>query len=123
MTRLAKPGRSQISAIPRKDGTRPKSAIQSDAVRRGNRTRRLNKANAPFERLDGEAAEIVRRMDLDEGEEDHLDRNVGRVMLQGLALRKDLELAKDRRTEITMKLDEVDVRSEFEDLKRELGIS
>jgi hypothetical protein len=52
-----------------------------------------------------------------------LDRNLGRVMLQGLALRKDLELAKDRRTEVMMKLEEVDVRAEFEELKRELGIS
>ena len=90
---------------------------QSDAVRRGNRTRRLNKATEPFTKLDEEAAEIQRRIDLDEADDDHMDRNIGRVILQALALRKDLELAKDKRIEMMLKLDEVDVRSELEELK------
>jgi hypothetical protein len=87
---------------------------------RAARTRRLKAANKPFEVLDKEVADVVRRMDRPSGDEEHLDRNVGRVMLQGLALRKDLELAKDRRTEVIMKLEEVDVRTELEELKDDL---
>jgi|SRR5215204_4241794 len=118
MTRLAKTGRSQISAIGHKDGDNSEYTRRAQAAQRGHRTRRLKAANKPFDRLGAEAADVQRRVEADE-----LDRNVGRVLLQALALRKDLELAKDRRTEIITKLEELDVRSEFEDLKRELGIS
>jgi hypothetical protein len=108
---------------PHNNGEKSEAARRSEAVRRGNRTRRLKAANKPFEVLDDLVAEVVDRMDLGEDHDDHLDRNVGRVMLQGLALRKDLELAKDRRTEVIMKLDEIDVRGELERLKDDLGIS
>ena len=99
------------------------TARRSEAVRRGNRTRRLKAANKPFDVLDGEVAELNRRMDLPKGDPRRLDHNIGRVMLSGLKERRELEQAKDRRTETILKLDEVDVRSELEDLKRELGIS
>lgn len=113
-----KTGPSQISTIGHKDAEDAEHRRRAQAAQRGHRTRRLKAANKPFERLDAEAADVQRRVEVDE-----LDRNVGRVLLQALALRKDLELAKDRRAEIVLKLEELDVRAELEELKRELGIS
>jgi hypothetical protein len=94
------------------------STRRSQSVQRGHRTRRLNKANKPFDELSGEAKEVQRRIEAGD-----IDRNDGKAQLDAIRLRKDLELAKDRRTEVIMKLEEVDVRAEFEELKRELGIS
>jgi hypothetical protein len=107
-----------MSQMPHNNGDNAKSAMRSEATRRGNRTRRLNKANEPFARLDTMAEEVYGRVDRGE-----LERATARVLIAILALRKDLELARDRRTEVIMKLEEVDVRAEFEELKHELGIS
>jgi hypothetical protein len=107
-----------MSQMPHNNGDNAKSAMRSEATRRGNRTRRLNKANEPFAKLDAMAEEVYGRVDRGE-----LERTTARVLIAILALRKDLELARDRRTEVIMKLEEVDVRAEFEELKRELGYS
>src|SRR5215204_3393743 len=105
-----------MSQMPHNNGDNSGHTRRVQAAQRGHRTRRLNKANAPFDVLGAEVAEVQARVETGE-----LDRNVGRVMLQALALRKDLELAKDRRTEVSLKLEEVDVRSELDWLMDELG--
>lgn len=82
------------------------------------RTRRLNAEKKPFDLLDVEIKTIHQRV-----EEGELDRNDARVMLQAYALRKDLLLGKLRVTEVMRKLEESDVREEWEEVKRELGIT
>jgi hypothetical protein len=46
-----------------------------------------------------------------------------RVILSGLTLRKDIELAKARIIELECRLEEQDIAEEWELVKRELGIS
>jgi hypothetical protein len=107
-----------MTGMPHRDEESVKAERRSRAVWRGNRTRRLNVEKKPFDLLDAEIKEIHRRVD--EGE---LDRNDDRVILQAYALRKDLLLGKLRATEVIRKLEESDVREEFEQLKDDLGLS
>jgi len=91
---------------------------RSAAATRGHRTRRLREANKPFVELDAEAQDLQKRIDSGDVE----TRDKAQALLRTLALRKDLQAAQDRRTEVVMKLEEVDVRAELEELKEAIGL-
>lgn len=84
------------------------------------RSRRLKKRLAPFEEIDKEVVDLIRRLD-PEGHD--LGTNAARTVLQAQTLRKELLLGKLKAEEVERKLEESDVREEWEKVKRELGIS
>ncbi len=83
------------------------------------RTRRLNVRLKPLDELEAEVKAVQERIDPGE---DMLDRNDGRVILQAQALRKEIQLAKQRVIEVERKLEEQDIAEEWEQVKRALGI-
>lgn len=82
------------------------------------RTRRLNRRLGPLQKLDRLVADVNSRVEAGD-----LERNDARILLQGLALRKDIVLAMLRVTEVDRRLEEQDVAAEFLELKRELGLA
>jgi hypothetical protein len=117
-TTTQKTGRGSVSDNPPNNAESDKSARRSRAVWRGNRTRRLNKKLGPLQTLDRLTADVNTRVEAKD-----LDTSTARVLLQGLALRKDICLAMLRVVEVDRRLEEQDVAAEFEELKRELGLA
>jgi hypothetical protein len=83
------------------------------------RTRRLNARLKPLDDLEAEVKKIQDRTD--PGDE-VLDRNDARVILQAQALRKEIQLAKQKVIEVERKLEEQDIAEEWEQVKDALGI-
>jgi hypothetical protein len=71
--------------------------------------------------LDAEVVELIKRLTPDPDKE--LGTNVARTILQAQTLRKELLLGKLKAEELDTRLEEHDVREEWERVKRELGIS
>jgi len=80
------------------------------------RSSRLRRRFKPFDDLDAEVVELIKRLtpDPDQG----LGTNVARTILQAQTLRKELLLGKLKAEELDSRLDEYDVRQELEELKR-----
>jgi hypothetical protein len=120
-TKAQKTGPEQMSANPQtqaenSSGGRPRD--NHGIAIKAARTRRLNKKLGPLQNLDRLVADVNTRV-----ENGALDRSDARILLQGLALRKDIILAMLRVTEVDRKLEEFDVRAEFEELKRAIGFT
>ena len=98
----------------------PLDANSRRSIKAG-RTRRLNKRLKPFDALDAEVVDLITRITPDAGVS--LGTNVARTILQAQTLRKELLLGKLKAEEIERRLEESDVRAEFEELKRDLGIA
>jgi hypothetical protein len=104
--------------------TLPRTLLDANTRRaiKSARSRRLNRRLKPLDELDAEVRRIIERMDSAYTGDDRLHRNIGRVMLQGLTLRKDIVLARLDIIESERKLEEFDVREEFEELKAIMGV-
>jgi flagellar motility protein MotE (MotC chaperone) len=87
---------------------------------RAARTKRLNRRLKPLDDLEAEVKAIQDRTDPGE---DLLDRNDARVILQAQALRKEIQLAKQKVIEVERRLEEQDIAEEFEELKNALGVT
>lgn len=85
------------------------------------RSRRLRKRLKPFEEIDAEVVALLERITPPESED--VGTNVARTILQGQTLRKELLLGKLKAEEVERRLEESDIREEWEVIKRELGIS
>ena len=102
----------------------PSRRLDADSRRaiKGARTKRLKRRLAPFDALDAEVVDLIRRLEPESGD---IGTNVARAILQAQTLRKELLLGKLKAEEIERRLEESDVRAEFEDLKsvlREHGV-
>ena len=85
------------------------------------RTKRLRRRMKPFEEIDAEVVGLLERITPPEGEE--VGTNVARAILQAQRLRKELLLGKLRAEEIEDKLEQANIREEWEVVKRVLGIT
>src|SRR5215217_2221357 len=85
------------------------------------RTKRLKRRVKPFEELDAEVVSLLERITPRIGEE--VGTNVARTILQAQTLRKELLLGKLRTEEIEAKLEVMDIREEWEAVKRALGLT
>jgi hypothetical protein len=101
--------------------------VPLDAITRRNikaaRTRRVNRRLKPLDDLDAEVRRVIERMDSAYTGDDPLHRNIGRVMLQGLTLRKDIVLARLDIIESERRLEALDIAEEWEKVKHALGIA
>jgi hypothetical protein len=84
------------------------------------RTTRLRRRFRPFDELDAEVTDLIRRLDPDPGES--VGTNVARTILQAQTLRKEILLGKLKAEDLDARVDERDIRQEWETVKRELGI-
>jgi hypothetical protein len=85
------------------------------------RSRRLRKRLAPFEEIDAEVVALLERITPPDGQD--VGTNIARTILQAQTLRKELLLGKLRAEEVERRLEEADVREEWEMVKRALGIA
>jgi hypothetical protein len=92
----------------------------SRAAMRAHRTKRVKKRLGPFEAIDKEVIALIGRLTPPDGEE--MSTNTARVILQAQTLRKELLLGHLKAEELERRLEESDVREEFEELKRDLGV-
>lgn len=85
------------------------------------RSRRLRKRMKPFDAIDAEVVALLERITPPDGED--VGTNIARTILQAQTLRKELLLGKLKAEEVERRLEEADVREEWEMVKRALGIS
>ena len=85
------------------------------------RSRRLKRRLAPFEEIDKEVVALIRRITPPDGEP--LSTNTARTILQAQTLRKELLLGKLKAEEVERRIEELDIREEWEQVKRALGVS
>ena len=85
------------------------------------RTKRLRRRMKPFEEIDAEVVGLLERITPPEGEE--VGKNVARAILQAQTLRKELLLGKLKAEEIERRLEDTDIREEWEQVKNALGIA
>jgi hypothetical protein len=107
-----------LSATRTPSGASEKNARRAIKAARSTRLRRRLK---PFNELDAEVVALIKRLTPDADTE--LGTNVARTILQAQTLRKELLLGKLKAEELDTRLEEHDVREEWERVKRELGIS
>jgi hypothetical protein len=88
---------------------------------KGARTKRLRKRLTPFDAIDKEVVHLIERITPEEGEE--VGTNVARAILQAQTLRKELLLGKLKAEEIERRLEDTDIREEWEQVKNALGIA
>ena len=85
------------------------------------RTKRLKRRARPFDEIDAEVVALLERITPQIGEE--VGTNVARTILQAQTLRKELLLGKLRTEEMEAKLEVMDIREEWEAVKRALGLT
>jgi hypothetical protein len=85
------------------------------------RTKRLRRRMKPFEEIGAEVVGLLERITPPEGEE--LGTNVARTILQAQTLRKELLLGKLKAEEVERRLEDNDIKEEWEVVKRALGIA
>ena len=85
------------------------------------RSRRLRKRMKPFDEIDAEVVALLERITPPDGED--VGTNVARTILQAQTLRKELLLGKLKAEEVERRLEEADVREEWEIVKRALLIT
>ena len=85
------------------------------------RTTRLRRRFKPFEEIDAQIVNLLERITPPDGEE--VGTNVARTILQAQTLRKELLLGKLKAEELDARVEERDIREEWERVKRELGIA
>ncbi len=84
------------------------------------RSRRLRRRMKPFDEIDAEVVALLERITPPDGED--MGTNVARTILQAQTLRKELLLGKLKAEEVERRLEEHDVREEWEEVKRALGL-
>jgi hypothetical protein len=102
---------------------RPRERLDANSRRslKAARTKRLHRRLTPFDNIDAEVVALIARITPLDNQP--LSVNTARTILQAQTLRKELLLGKLKAEEVERRLEESDVREEFEELKRELGIS
>jgi hypothetical protein len=90
---------------------------------RAARTKRLQKRLKPFDAIDAEVVALIERITPSEADDQPLSTNTARTILQAQTLRKELLLGKLKAEEVERRLEEMDIREEWEKVKRELGIA
>jgi|SRR5829696_8657101 len=98
----------------------PLDANTRRSIRAG-RTRRINARLRALDALDSEAAKVLRRITPPEGET--IDNATAGTIFKGMTLRKEIQLARFRGTELEGKLELLEVTEEWEQVKRALGLA
>jgi hypothetical protein len=102
--------------------TQPLSPLDANTRRaiRSARTRRLKRRLVPFDSLDAEVVKVIER--LTPAPDKALGTNTARVIIQAQTLRKELLLGKLKAEELARRIEEWDVREEWEQVKHALGL-
>jgi hypothetical protein len=111
------------TSAPNAATTLPAERLDANSRRsiKAGRSRRLKKRLSPFDAIDAEVVALVERLTPDEGEP--LGTNVARTILQTQTLRKELLLGKLKAEEVERRVEEMDIKEEWEQVKVALGIS
>jgi hypothetical protein len=107
---------------PESAARRPPEPLDANVRRsiKAARTTRLRRRFKPFDEIDAEVQVLIKRLTPAEGKP--LGTNVARTILQAQTLRKELLLGKLKAEELDARVEERDIREEWERVKRALGI-
>jgi hypothetical protein len=110
------------TSAPNAAATMPLERLDANSRRsiRAARTKRLQKRLGPFDAIDAEVVALIQRLTPEDGKP--LGTNVARTILQAQTLRKELLLGKLKAEEVERRVEEMDIREEWEKVKRALGI-
>ena len=102
--------------------TLPSNGLDANSRRsiKAARSRRLKKRLGPFDAIDAEVVALIERLTPEPDQA--LGTNVARTILQAQTLRKELLLGKLKAEEVERRVEEMDIREEWEQVKRALGI-
>ena len=110
------------TSAPNAATTMPPERLDANSRRsiRAARTKRLQKRLGLFDAIDAEVVKLIERLTPEPDKP--LGTNVARTILQAQTLRKELLLGKLKAEEVERRVEEMDIKEEWEQVKRALGI-